>query len=353
MSSPTPLAVVAAFLERCCEDLERGGLLPLADYLRFFPGHEAVLTAEYEALVADEDASTADADPAAASFEAGAVLAARLRLGRDVRRDGATVVRDAIDESTGDRLFVRWLRADTPGFALGRERLRALGAAGQRAPDARAAGALLPVLGGEDGGGYWIATPAPRGVPFRAGPLPVAEAVRSMELAADAVARAKSAGVVHGDLRPSRLFEAPDGAVQAIDFGLAPSPGEGWFGPALVEAAADGSRYRSPARLRGGAATAADDAHALAVILYERLTGRPPFDAPTDEALARVVQAGRPAALRGQVAVSAALENAVLRALHPSTAHPDAAAFADALRAARAAGPVDRPSSFWSRVFGR
>lgn len=353
MSSPTPLAVVAAFLERCCADLDAGALKPVGEYLRIFPGHDAALAEEYRRLVEDGDAAEEDPAPGAADFAAGALIEGRFWLGRSSRRDGATVVYAATDERDGGPYVVRRLRAEAPGFALGRERFRELRTLGERAEAARTAGALLPFAGGDDAAGAWIVAAAPRGVALDARAVPAAEACDVVLRAARAVAAAKDAGVVHGDLRPARVFVAPDGAVAVADFGLAPLRGEGLFGPALAENAAESSRYRSLARLRGGTPTPADDAHALAALLYVRLTGRPPFDAPTDERLAEAVAAGKAKAPSALAPCSAALDALCAEAFAPRAGFRDAAAFAAALAAAVARGDPGRPPGLFSRLLRR
>jgi serine/threonine-protein kinase len=109
-------------------------------------------------------------------------------------------------------------------------------------------------------------------------PQPPREAARLLQLLAGAVQHAHERGVVHRDLKPSNVLLAGDGTPKVSDFGLAR------FG--RPERTATGAivgtpSYMAPeqARGEGGQVGPATDVWALGVILYELLTGQPPFRA--------------------------------------------------------------------------
>ncbi|MFI6983392.1 tetratricopeptide repeat protein [Embleya sp. NPDC050154] len=89
-----------------------------------------------------------------------------------------------------------------------------------------------------------------------------------------ALEHAHGAGLVHGDLKPADLFVSDDGRVRVLDLGLAGR---------LAPVAATGTHllgtlaYTAPERLRGQAAAPGSDLYALGCVLYELLTGTPPF----------------------------------------------------------------------------
>jgi len=106
--------------------------------------------------------------------------------------------------------------------------------------------------------------------------------------AADAIDFANEHGVIHRDLKPDNIMITPEGDVKVLDFGLAKLEDYDTFTQA--GAVLGTPVYLSPEQILG--ADAADhrtDIHALGVILYELLTGSPPWTAPEKEAIYRQI----------------------------------------------------------------
>jgi len=118
----------------------------------------------------------------------------------------------------------------------------------------------------------------------RSGPLPVAEALRVVCDACDAVEEAHSRGIIHRDLKPANLFYArrPSGnvTVKVLDFGISKALAETRDAAALTSTSAvmGTPLYMSPEQLKETKSVdARTDIWALGATLYELVTGVPPF----------------------------------------------------------------------------
>ena len=176
---------------------------------------------------------------------------------------------------------------------------------------------------------------------LRRGPLEPGEAARLVGELARTVAVVHAQGVVHRDIKPSNVILEPGGRPRLTDFGLASGRGEGGsltrtgdqLGTPLYmapEQFQDAKRAGPPA-----------DVWALGAILYECLTGRPPFLAEHMVDVARLVQETDPVPprlLRPQVWPG--VEIACLRALaRDPAARPDATGLHAALELATPGAP--------------
>jgi tRNA A-37 threonylcarbamoyl transferase component Bud32 len=113
------------------------------------------------------------------------------------------------------------------------------------------------------------------------GPLPPERAVPIVLQVLEVVAAIHAAGVVHRDLKPSNVFLLPDDVVKVADFGVAHVEGEA---PITQAGAVLGTvGYMSPEQLKGEEIDSRSDLFCAGVLLYEMLSGTPPFgrDAPT------------------------------------------------------------------------
>jgi len=110
----------------------------------------------------------------------------------------------------------------------------------------------------------------------RSAPFPPAEAISIIQPVLSALSAAHAAGIVHRDVKPENILLSDDGVVKVADFGLARA----------VEADASSTRtglmmgtvaYCSPEQITRGEADPRSDVYAAGIVLFELLTGRPPF----------------------------------------------------------------------------
>lgn len=110
------------------------------------------------------------------------------------------------------------------------------------------------------------------------GPLPVEQSADIARRIAEVLTYAHGQGVVHRDLKPSNLMTTPDGEIKILDFGVAaalePEPGETRF--TAPNATPGTVLYMAPEQAVGRTVPASD-LYSLGCVLYELLTGAPPF----------------------------------------------------------------------------
>nr|WP_237726404.1 serine/threonine-protein kinase [Corallococcus coralloides] len=155
-----------------------------------------------------------------------------------------------------------------------------------------------------------------------------------------AVARVHAVGVAHRDLKPENIFLREGGALSLLDFGLAR-----WMDAGLAEEAgnrAGTTVYMAPEQcLDAREAGPAADLYALGVLLFELLTGTPPFHGTPDEVREGHVSQ-RPPRVSERARVPGALDAVVARCLakEPTQRYASAEELLAAFEAACAEGPL-------------
>jgi serine/threonine protein kinase len=115
----------------------------------------------------------------------------------------------------------------------------------------------------------------------RYGRLTPSDAVHTVEQTAEGLLAAHDHGVVHRDIKPSNLLVAADNTIKIADFGIACFLADGHGAPDEDEALLGTSFYIAPERARAEAAGPPADIYSLGCVLYQLLTGTPPFVADT------------------------------------------------------------------------
>src|SRR6187200_2322598 len=263
-------------------------------------------------------------------------LADRYRIQRELGEGGMATVYLAEDLKHDRRVAIKVLK---PELAV------VIGAARFLREIKTIAGLQHPhVLGlidsGEVGGTAYYVMPFVEGESLRdrlvrEKQLPIGDAVRIAEEVAGALDYAHRHGVVHRDIKPENIL-LHDGSALVADFGIA-----------LAASKASGARitetgmslgtphYMSPEQAMGEREiTARSDVYALGAVLYEMLTGDPPFTGSTAQAVvARVVTESPRPLVPQRHTIPPHVEAAVLTALEklPADRFASAAQFAEAL----------------------
>jgi serine/threonine-protein kinase len=152
---------------------------------------------------------------------------------------------------------------------------------------------------------------------------------RALEITAAvcvALEQAHSAGIVHRDIKPGNVMITPAGDVKVMDFGIARALTSSTATMTQTSAVFGTAHYLSPEQARGEHVDARSDVYSTGCLLYELLTGAPPFT--------------------GESAVAVAYQHVREDPVPPSTIEPDVPAAADAIvLTAMATNPVNRYAS--------
>ena len=249
---------------------------------------------------------------------------------------GATLGRYRIERLLGAGAMGEVYLAEDPqiGRRVALKTLRILGVHPDELPErrqrllreARTAGKLIhPHVvtlfdAGEDGGFIYLAFEhvpgSDLGARLGAGPpLALGEALRLVREACAGLDHAHKGGIVHRDIKPSNLLLDAEGRLKISDFGIAKMAGQ------ATELTMTGSvmgspHYLSPEQIRGEELDGRSDLFSLGVVLYEMLTGRSPFAAPTLTAvLHKLIYEDPPQLSTHGLDLPAAVEATVRRAL--------------------------------------
>ncbi|MBO6933591.1 MAG: serine/threonine protein kinase [Deltaproteobacteria bacterium] len=311
-----------------------------------------VLRAVTEGLLSDDESPVAIATSPGAprwradgTLEPGAVLGGTWRVDRLLGAGGMGQVYEATHTRTGRRYALKTLPPSTRLAPTAIERFER---------EARAASALghpgiCPVhdFDQTDDGLAYLVMELLEGETLEdrlrtRGALEWAEARTIAVQVADALAAAHAAGLLHRDVKPANVFlrRGPEGErAVLLDFGLVKPLDDAATSRITATGEAVGTPlYMSPEQARGEALDVRADIYGLAAVVYEMVTGVPPFLEPTVAlAYAKLLDTPCPRVSRVAVqplpeALDALLEAALAK--DPTTRPPDIVAFRDAIGAA-------------------
>jgi serine/threonine-protein kinase len=181
---------------------------------------------------------------------------------------------------------------------------------------------------GETEGLLWYTMPYVRGESLkdrlrRDGRLPIDEALRITAEAGRALDYAHREGVIHRDVKPENILLTQDGDTLVADFGIARALGPNENRLTQAGLALGTPAYMAPEQATGERSVdARTDQYSLAIVCYEMLTGRPPFEGTTAPAIiAKRFTSPTPSARAARREVPDQVDRALQRALDLDPAH--------------------------------
>ncbi|HKS46639.1 MAG TPA: Stk1 family PASTA domain-containing Ser/Thr kinase [Amycolatopsis sp.] len=250
------------------------------------------------------------------------LLSNRYELGETLGYGGMSEVHHGTDIRLGREVAVKILRADLARDPQFQERFRreAQNAAALNHPaivavydtgEAQTEYGPLPYIVMEYVKGRTL-----RDIVKTEGPL---SEKRAMEVMADVCAALDFShrhAIVHRDVKPANIMITDQGAVKVMDFGIARAMHDGQASMTQTAAVIGTAQYLSPEQARGEGVDARSDVYAAGCVLYELLTGEPPFTGDSPVAVAyQHVREDPKAPSTVNPAVSPALDAIVLKAL--------------------------------------
>lgn len=285
------------------------------------------------------------------------VLAGRYEVGELIGRGGMAEVHIGHDTRLGRTVAIKVLRSDLardPSF-LARFRREAQSAAALNHPaivavydtgedthtDTQGASVHVPFIVMEYVEGHTV-----RDILQDGAAVPIEEAVEITAGILSALEYSHQAGIVHRDIKPANVMITPTGAVKVMDFGIARAMADSAATMTQTHAVIGTAQYLSPEQARGETVDARSDLYSTGCVLFELLTGRPPFmgDSPVAVAYQHVGQAPqRPSELASDV--PEVLDRIVLKALTKDrdARYSTAAEFRADLETALRGGDVTAP----------
>src|SRR5882757_2569568 len=245
-------------------------------------------------------------------YELGEILGfggmSEVHLARDVRlhRDVAVKVLRA-DLARDPSFYLRFRREAQNAAALNHPAIVAVYDTGE----AETAAGPLPYIVMEYVNGVTL-----RDIVHNDGPLPPRRAIEIIADACQALNFSHQNGIIHRDVKPANIMISTTNAVKVMDFGIARALADSGNSVTQTAAVIGTAQYLSPEQARGDSVDARSDVYSLGCVLYEVLTGEPPFtgDSPVSVAYQHVREDPLPPSQRHND-ISPELDAVVLKAL--------------------------------------
>lgn len=185
-------------------------------------------------------------------------------------------------------------------------------------------------------------------------PVPINEAISIVSGILSALEYSHSQNLVHRDIKPGNIMLTGDGKVKVMDFGIARALTDSQATMTQTNAVVGTAQYLSPEQARGEQVDARSDLYSTGVVLFELLTGRPPFTGDSAVAVAyQHVQQLPPTPSSVTPDIPEALDRVVMKALAKDREQRYSSAgsmLVDLMRASRG-GNVNAPeTAVWAQT---
>ena len=225
------------------------------------------------------------------------ILAGRYEVGELIGRGGMAEVHIGYDRRLGRTVAIKILRSDLardPSF-LNRFRREAQSAAALNHPaivsvydtgedvvtEPTGVVAHLPFIVMEYVEGHTV-----RDILRDGAAVPIDEALEITAGVLSALEYSHHAGIVHRDIKPANVMLTPTGSVKVMDFGIARAMADSAATMTQTQAVIGTAQYLSPEQARGEQVDSRSDLYSTGCLLFELLTGRPPFTGDSPVAVA-------------------------------------------------------------------
>lgn len=208
---------------------------------------------------------------------------AEVRLGYDTRLSRSVAIKILRADLARDPMFLaRFRREAQSAAALNHPSIVSVYDTGEEQVSSESGATLsLPFIVMEYVKGHTVSSLLNDG-----DPVPISEAVQIVAGVLSALEYSHREGIIHRDIKPGNVMITEDGKVKVMDFGIARAIADSAATMTQTNSVVGTAQYLSPEQARGEVVDARSDLYSTGCLLYELLTGKPPFTGDSAVAVA-------------------------------------------------------------------